>query len=249
MRTLAIFIVALLGLSASAQEYKPIIKDGRMWIMAKIVDNLTDNDEKTIVANVVGDTIVDGRECKKISVRIYHESMRIADAFDKAVYEEDGKLYMHDYYDNENFSLLIDMNMRKGDVIPTESSNINIAVESEDTVDVRGVKRRRIGFDNDFYKGNPLVWIEGVGASIDCYATPCIRTTNWDGMFLLECYDDGKLIYAKDDLRNVPLPTNAVSVSVSKYTHGLVYDILGKRISSTRKGEIYIQNGEKRIGD
>lgn len=253
MRTLAIFIVTLLGLSASAQEYKSIIKEGRTWVMAMISDDITNLTEWTVVANVCGDTLVDGRTCKKINVRKYPDDMKTkAREFSKAVYEEDGKVYLYDYlYEGENkFSLLIDMNLCKGDVIHPIHEGSNFEATSVDVADIRGEQRRRIVFEDCQYRGNPLAWVEGIGSTIDFYATPKDRISNWCATFILECYDNGKLVYTKDDLLKTPLPTDVSSVIGSTYNKITgSYDLSGKRIGTPHKGEIYIKNGEKHIGE
>ena len=245
MKNLIVLLFALLCLPASAQKFQPILKEGRSW---KIVSpSIFPNEYDLYYTVTVGaDTLIDNIQCKKILVECdipkpwgHWTPLYVFDA----AYEKDGKFYGHYTWGNK-FMLLMDFNMKKGDKV----YDGQYEVKDVDYVEIGGQKRRRIVI----MKGGLDIncWIEGIGASDDCFwIEPDERPTgNYYYAVMIGCYDNGKLIFTRDDMVHIePLPSAIEQVKAETAADGRAYDIAGRRITSPQKGEIYIKNGEKRV--
>lgn len=250
MRNLLLLIIALFFCNrAGAQDYHPILSDGRIWVMELVIDDIGTEHKQTIIAAVNGDTIVDGRECKRIEVSQYRPDVREpGNRYCKAAYEENGKLYVHGLTGStlDEFSLLIDMTLPTDGEIPF--FQFPLKVISEDVVEVRGVERKRITFGLN-YNGLPLTWIEGIGSSMDIYATLVDKPTTWSCINILECYDKGKLIFTRDDFAKGLSSTaiNAPTASAAAERASAIYDLSGRRTNGTAHDGIYVTKGKKYV--
>ena len=71
MKHLLLIVCALLGLQANAQsrEFKPILKDGRVWkvVMPPRFNDMDEEENPDVYFTfaVSGDTIANGKACKK----------------------------------------------------------------------------------------------------------------------------------------------------------------------------------------
>ena len=67
---------------------------------------------------------------------------------------------------------------------------------------------------------------------------------------MLACYENGKLMFSKDDFAKEAykrVENGVNSITIQKKTESKTYDMGGRRINAPRKGEIYIQDGMKRM--
>lgn len=248
MKKLLLIIFAFFCINANAQEYKPMFTDGKMWIYSTAIigKELQVLSPSTSTAVVCGDTIVGGRTCKKLCYREYDEdATKKAFAYNWAIYEESGRVYVWDLdVSPESFSLMLDFNMEKGYI--TEDGLDK--VKYKDVVNVWGEERSRIVFGSKDAKGIPMVWVEGVGSSIDSYFTKLFIPTGGIALrYLLECYENGRLIFTRDDFtKNLPTGV-AANVADVPNADTRTFDLSGRRIYSPKSGEIYIKSGEKHI--
>ena len=229
------FLISI-GLSSNAQEYKKMFKDGRVW---NYVINTDGEDDARITVTVVGDTIVNDKTKKKLKIDIegiyystYNKWM-----FDTA-YEEDGKVY----YGPDDL-MIMDFTKHKG-----YEFCIGLQITKEDSIEVRGVRYRRLVFDNGFAnKYFRKYQVEGIGASC-CSAILSINIPHCGGeiTYLESCYDNGELIFSFDDFE-APAITGIAAVKPSASTDGKAYDLSGRRISQPAKNGIYIKDGRKHL--
>ena len=238
-RFLLFFLSAFLCLAANAQTYKPILTEGKVWKL-RTVNAMMGNRDFTVL--VLGDSIIEGKNYKKLVIAYGSDS-------DKKKWcvpacEEGGKLYAYlESEGGEQPLLLLDFTMHKGD-----KTLGGREVTGEDYTYVGGEKVRRIKFEGPAVNGMEPVWVEGVGANVDIfYSLIALPTNGYSGTYMIECRDNGKLIYSKDDFvkgwdaNGISLPT------VKKADGSAVYSISGSRLSAPQKGEVYIQNGKKRV--
>ncbi len=248
MKKLLLIIFAFICLTASAQEYKPMFTDGKMWIYSTAVigKEFQVLSPSTSIVVVCGDTIVGGRTCKKLCYRDYDEdATKKASMFDFVVYEEPGRVYVWNLDASlGDFSLMLDFNMEKGDMVKDGFKK----VKYKDVVNAWGEERSRIVFGSKDAKGIPMIWVEGVGSSIDSYFTGLVAPTGGIALrYLLECYENGRLIFTRDDFtKNLPTGV-AANVADVPNADARTFDLSGRRIYSPKSGEIYIKSGEKHI--
>lgn len=236
MKYLATLFFLLLASVANAQEYLPILKQGRVWKCVDTNVSLMGDVPRPFTVTVAGDTIVGNKKMFKVSV-VYDKLDGYKDREDrvKPAYEENGQVWTLDYEGIGKATLLIDMNLHKGDKI--EPGTVN----DVDTIIVNGIKRKRLKV-HDFDDG--VYWVEGIGASHDIWAGSDGREIGAYA-YMLECYDNGELVFTQADFR--VKPTNAINnVKVGvKNNNDAMYDTNGRPVTCPVPGRIYIKGGLK----
>lgn len=241
MRLLSFIIAALIYTSLCAQEYKPLLIDGRVWKLVSpgnggIIKDLCYED------SVCGDTVVDGRACKRIHsvCTTPEEAGPLQTDYYYAAFEENRMVYLT----GGGTLKKLDFNLHAGDQI----SNCHEIVLSEDSIEVRGNKYRRLTFNTGFGDASHVYWVEGIGASQDFWYYSEQRPTMPHCYFeMAACYDNGKLVFTKEDFGKEPLPSGITTVSVKGADDSHIYSIDGMRIDYPRKNSLYIRNGKKHI--
>lgn len=233
MKKLLIFLFLCICLCTNAQEYMPVLKEGRTWVYL-ITDVHLPNYYFFRTATVKGDTIIDGEKCKKVH---YCEW----DGREYGVWyflEEDGKVYS--FSKEKGRELRMDINLHAGDVVDATPYS-KCSVKSEDTIEVRGIKRKRLKVQEGSLYG---YWVEGIGwSNEDVTLNP--PTSSWGATcYTYECYDNGELIFSMKDFDSSTV-TDIDAASVGASTDGKIYDINGMPVETPEKGRIYIRNGKK----
>ena len=239
MRRILSLILLIAGISATAGSYKPMLTDGKEW-KCRDVNAMTGNRDFTIT--VCGDSIVDGLTCKKLLYK-YDEAGGPADRY-KAAYEEDGKVYLCDETGKrEKFMLLMDFNLGKGDKVAS-----GMEVTDEDAATVDGQQVRRLKFDRSAADGITAIWVEGIGASVNMFCTVQEWPTNgYLGSCMLECHDNGRVIYTADDFQKGWLANGLTMPETGRSSDSAVWDLSGRRIKTPDKKEVYIKGGKKML--
>ena len=235
MKKLFLMFALLCAMSANAYEYIPMLTNGKSWTVAYV---LYFSMESRVIYTVTGDTLVNGRQCKKIHV----ENQLYNSQYDIAAYEENQKLYSYEYSEGDDPLLLLDFNRHVGDyIISTNDGEWGAQVTKVDYITVNGITRKRIVFGDDGV--DVPCWVEGVGANFDCFASPYQRPTNGSFYYLLECRDNGKLIFSQSDF-DIPLSVDNVTNDV-KESNSKIYSQDGVRLNKIPDKGIYIKDGKK----
>lgn len=240
MRKVLTIMFLLLVSFAEAQEYRPMLTDGKEWHCFRRVA-LSDvdwdpNGEWTYTIKVVGDSLINGVAYKKMC-REYTQDVpsgeRRCTYF--AAIEKDRKVYS---YHEEGDVLYLDFSLHEGDCV---TGNPEFVVTNEETFEAKNRQYRRLVL-------NGYVWVEGIGCrnafeiipemGIEL-APPYILED-----YMVECYDNGELIFTKDDFYNTT--TGIENVTAEDQKNADVYSISGVKIAKPEKG-IYIQNKRKYI--
>lgn len=224
MKKVLFLIIALTScLSVSAQDYKNILTEGKRW---KVLVRHWPHEDMYLDFRVSGDTIVDGRNCKRIT-----NDQGTTHTF--AAYEEDRKLY---YMDSGKPSLLLDMAVKTGDDVLGYGEGGNTTV---DEITVKGVNRKRIVIESP---GNETVcWVEGIGSNIDKWIYGPEKVIGMTS-YLIECYDNDELIFSQSDF-GVTLGVNAATQDRKK--DGTMYSISGMKLKEAPANGMYIMDGKK----
>lgn len=225
-----------------------MLVDGRVWKTVAPSEKDWLYADLHFTRTVCGDTIVASRTCKKIHFVWDNpqDDIPLQKDYYYAAFEENGKLYECEA--NGGASKILDFSIHLGDHI----SNKNLEVVGEDTIEVNGETYRRLTFnDNNGYVEENVRWVEGIGSNYDfLYYKPTgsypIIMSYFPYAYLSECYDNGKLVFSKSDFMKEPI-ANGISQMTAEKNKGTMYNLLGQRINAPRKGEIYVQDGKKRM--
>ena len=240
MRKVLTIMFLLLVSFAEAQEYRPMLTDGKEWHCFRRVA-LSDvdwdpNGEWTYTIKVVGDSLINGVAYKKMC-REYTQDVPLGESRCTyfAAIEKDRKVYS---YHEEGDVLYLDFSLHEGDCV---TGNPEFVVTNEETFEAKNRQYRRLVL-------NGYVWVEGIGCrnafeiipemGIEL-APPYILED-----YMVECYDNGELIFTKDDFYNTT--TGIENVTAEDQKNADVYSISGVKIAKPEKG-MYIQNKRKYI--
>lgn len=240
MRKVLTIMFLLLVSFAEAQEYRPMLTDGKEWHCFRRVA-LSDvdwdpNGEWTYTIKVVGDSLINGVAYKKMC-REYTQDVPSGESRCTyfAAIEKDRKVYS---YHEEGDVLYLDFSLHEGDCV---TGNPEFVVTNEETFEAKNRQYRRLVLSG-------FVWVEGIGCrnafeiipemGIEL-APPYILED-----YMVECYDNGELIFTKDDFYNTT--TGIENVTAEDQKNADVYSISGVKIAKPEKG-MYIQNKRKYI--
>lgn len=223
-------------MSANASEYIPMLTNGKSWIVKTY--NLAGGPDRYVIYTVTGDTLVNGRQCKKV----YVDNQRYDAQYTIPLYEENKKIYscVSDY-GNEPV-LMLDFNKQVGDYRYSDiKEDWNEKVTKVDYITVNGITRKRIVFDSNY--GESAIWVEGVGANYDCFSSIMSLPTDGTMYEFLECRDNGTVIFSQSDF-DIPLSIGNVTNDV-KESNSNIYSQDGVRLNKIPDKGIYIKDGKK----
>lgn len=232
-----VFVSMLLSLSAFAQEQtesKPFFTDGKCWLYWH---HPTIDESYYFTLTVVGDTVVEGKDAKILLRDNLYDGISGLPRTSKEVYlEENGKIFMYSPESEQKFLPLFDFNVRKGDKV-----NDRLVVEDVFTPDYLGQPTRFIWFGGTSY------WIEGIGANnnlIMMYDNEGLFPTGGIGSQLLQCFDNGRIIFDSEDIKIVYQRLAGVNDIQMRPDSDTVYDLYGRRVQSPEKGKIYVKGAK-----
>ncbi len=227
---------------AGCQAYLPVLTEGRMWKLSYTYRNSRhDIPDAYMTITVDGDSIVDGKICKKLLVDYRNLAEAVYPKYIVA-YESNGRVYRIDK-DGENH-LVMDISFHIGDVF----DDINVVLK-EDYIVINGIRRKLLMIDSgiDHANGEYIYYmVEGIGLSKDEFVNMGLIDENIYFHRLIACYDNGRRIFSAADFPNEG--TNGLTTfQVVSQKDNTLYDLQGRKRSDIMKGEIFIQNGKKRI--
>lgn len=218
-----------------AGDFPTMFPDGREWICVRTGDPFFMKDEYFTIS-VCGDTIVDGLSCRKLKA-VYENS---DNEYCYVVHENNGKVYCLGTDKEKASDLLLDFSMRCGDKYQLDEY-MDMTVTAEDSIEVNGVKRRRLIINDDYQ------WVEGIGSDTDD-SWLFVQYTYWGIYSYIEsCYDNGELVFSKDDFKAAPTDGIKDVTNWSEEKYGKMFDISGKPLSEPENGQVYIKNHRKYI--
>lgn len=164
--------------------------------------------------------------------------------FNYLVLEQDGRLYCLEpteysagVYDTPR--LICDFNLEVGD------SAWYSHVTKVDTIEVRGVQRKRITLKDS---RNFSIWVEGIGPLISGWPSDEPLPSNGHLFDIIEsCYENGELIFTRDDFFAPAVSAGISSVVADEAFDGRIYDLSGRVVEQPSANGIYIRNGRKMV--
>ena len=274
---IALILCVIYSFSAKSQQdqldYHPMVKEGKKWEIQ--IGTIKEN---FFWSQISGDTIIDGKEWKKVYNSRWTPGYR--DSYYLAIREEGKKVYAI-AKGSHRPRLLYDFGLKEGDRVKcgVESTGFGclldkdenpdtllgfpfvnyLRVERIDTISTGGLIHRRImltlldSYRNPFHNGESLelcnvVWIEGVGSGAGPFSVWMPLPPS--NYMTLRCKEDGQSIFSDFYKEyNDNVETNIGSKYIMKEGNNKKYNLLGRRISKSNVHNTpYIQNGKKYLG-
>lgn len=263
-------LLSLAATNVAAEEFLPIFEPGKMFVYQFYeMDGYYQ-----CSLEYQDDTEVDGKKCVNVKFSKEDPFYKQTDVSVRTFLEADGCCQEYIAY-GSTFVPFVDFNVKAGDELQKWAYNDNIEgerifypstddnysnfypetvckVKETDTIEVNGIKRRRVRFDGAFaynIKKEPTecIWVEGIGSNApDMLNFPIVvPTTPMSDKIFTECYKDGKCIFTEADF-HAPALTELREIEASdKAADGTLYDLSGRRVDQPRRGQIYVSNGRK----
>lgn len=243
---LFIILLSLWGTEAVAQtenNYLPFVEEGKAWTVKYVnTSDGTTRGEMTFV--IKGDTVIDGRQYKKMFHR--HDG----DSYYCALREGSGKVYCKSTFREEE-TLWYDFSLKEGDTIESdwiEGKTSSLHITGTDYIYVLGHKRKRIHISMNNREG---VWVEGIGSDLGPDMPYILAGENSYIPMMDKCSVDGQIQFT---YTNYTIPSWAEEETGLESQHTDThqsptgtFDLQGRRISGSPRPGIYIQQGRKRI--
>ena len=237
-----IFFLSLICTETQGQVYRPMLSDSKEWHCKHIVygsDGVYDTDgEWPYIIKVDGDSIINGVAYKKLHYEYMQDVPKgRRKSFNVAV-RETGKA-VFSYSEDDGDIMFVNFNLHEGDFVSEESSKTII---KEDSIEVNGIRYRRLSLSDGG------VWVEGIGSHSLFFTIPYENQEGIEYPYYIddvieECYENGQLIFSKDDF--TATSTAVKSVYQERYKEDdCIYGISGVKMKEKFNG-IYIRGGRK----
>ncbi len=240
----AFFFITLCFISSMAQTtYKPILSNGKIWEAATInryhnEPNEPNDTTGRFRVTVIGDTIVNDINCKKIEIVMIGSRLELATAIAR---EENGKVWRIN--EDGSQTLLLDMSLTIGDQVDAGY------VIAEDVICVNGTQRKRLLIDSGVdSSGEDYLYyiVEGIGINKDKWIIDGGLGIANDNEYcsMTSCIEDGKVIFTSSDFG---IPYSSISTVKTDSSNEAIYDLFGRKVTTPSKGSIYIKANKKII--
>ena len=224
MRWIFLFLSLFFVTANWANDNDPILKEGKSW---KVLVQHWPGEDYYCTYVVQGDTVVGNRQCKKVILS--HPFKGEVDVITLAAFEEDNKLY--GFSEKGEPALMLDFNLKVGDPL-----FINDKVLSVDYITIKGIQRRCLKILDGWY------WIEGIGTTYGIWLGE-ISVMIGEERTLIECSDNGKVIFDRDEFFN---DVNGINSPCSNQTRqGDNYTIDGIKCPRPSTNKIMIKGNKK----
>ena len=183
------------GMTMKAQEYHPIVEDGKQWnVLFSYPWNPPEPQHKyTDIYKIEGDTLVDGMSYK-VMYATRNEDLTGWNCWGFIRETEDGQVFSRRPSTSDE-QLLYDFSMEVGDTIfMYEEHNEYMVVVEKGEILVNEEPRQQIVLEYPFGNGEQEVWIEGIGSLYGIINSGSLFLMG-GSTDLLCYYEDGDLIW------------------------------------------------------
>lgn len=246
LRLLLLIFSGMLALQLAAQDqvYSNFLYEGKNWKLLQIVQTYS---SKEVTVLVSGDTIVGGKNCKKL---ICNDDGNLS--LFAVMAEEGQKVYV--YY-NDKFILVYDFGLTVGDTVSTNIDTVLVA--AADTVEYNGKMFKRLllhrttgytpeSLPEEFYE----YVVEGIG-SMYAPNVPYSFQTPGNAFRLLGVFDSEETLIDSDGVTKLftdEFTGIRPTTSVNPRATGATFDLSGRKILQPQPHQPYIRGGKKYIG-
>lgn len=223
---------------AYAQEYKPMLTDGKEWLCMLEIEGSPDGADGKwpYKITVCGESVEEGKTFKKLKKEytdsVPKDEQKISYFL---AYEENGQVFRKYDFDveGENILLVLDFNLKKGDV----ATRLGEVVTDVDYVEAYGVRRKRLKIGEGFY------WVEGIGCDDENGLAPRIPIPTFRICSrILKCYEGGELVFTDKDFLTNTTSIGRVADDIIQTEY--LYNLQGERVFRPSRG-IYIKGSRK----
>lgn len=239
MKKILVFVLWAFVSIAYAQEYKPMLTDGKEWLCMLEIEGSPDGADGKwpYKITVCGESVEDGRIFKKLKKEYTDSVPKNEQKISYSVaYEENGQVFRKYDFDveGENILLILDFNLKKGDV----ATRLGEVVTDVDYVEAYGVRRKRLKIgDSGFY------WVEGIGSDDENGLAPRIPIPTFRICSrILKCYEGGELVFTDKDFLTNTTSIGRVADDIIQTEY--LYNLQGERVFRPSRG-IYIKGSRK----
>ena len=230
MKSLAILMFVVFATSAhiSAQDYRPLVEEGKVWTLESKVQFSADGFYvDTTKCEIKGDSLIGDVTYKRL----------LLDGKCRYLLREEGKrVYM---FNNDEEFLLYDFGLGLGDVMEEKLHELGdyqvsriFSVNASDRP-LKCMELTGLAEANDVN-----YWIEGVGG-LEGPVWPFYSTRDGAFLTLLSCEVNGEVLYQYGDFTTTGISHIAYPAS------SILYDLQGRKIEAKPGKGIYIKDGKK----
>lgn len=246
------------GISSEAVdngEYIPLLKEGKVWVWNACNEGV--GYDFSVYFTVVGQEEIDGGNCFRITQT---SELEYLNGYEYILFEENRKVEMRFEFEDGHaeFLPLYDFNIKPGmesqilEVIESKvwSPNPSLVMKAKAELYVKayGHEWRKIELE-DKWMDMDVVWVEGIGVPYRHYMLTKFYGMDADnGIYLCgfrECIDNGETIFTMSDFGETLYIDDLPSETEAIQSDTLVYDMLGRRVTSMSRGGIYVRDGKK----
>lgn len=223
---------------AYAQEYKPMLTDGKEWLCMLEIEGSPDGADGKwpYKITVCGESVEEGKTFKKLKKEYTDSVPKNEQKISYFVaYEENGQVFRKYDFDveGENILLILDFNLKKGDV----ATRLGEVVTDVDYVEAYGVRRKRLKIGDGFY------WVEGIGCDDENGLAPRLPIPTFRICSrILKCYEGGELVFTDKDFLTNTTSIGRVADDIIQTEY--LYNLQGERVFRPSRG-IYIKGSRK----
>ena len=238
MKKMLVFVLLAFVSIAYAQEYKPMLTDGKEWLCMLEIEGSPDGADGKwpYYITVCGESVEEGRIFKKLKKEYTDSVPKNEQKISYFVaYEENGQVFRKYDFDveGENILLILDFNLKKGDV----ATRVGEVVTDVDYVEAYGVRRKRLKIGKYFY------WVEGIGCDDENGLAPRIPIPTFRICSrILKCYEGGELVFTDKDFLTNTTSIGRVADDIIQTEY--LYNLQGERVFRPSRG-IYIKGSRK----
>lgn len=238
MKKILVFVLWAFVSITYAQEYKPMLTDGKEWLCMLEIEGSPDGADGKwpYKITVCGESVEEGKTFKKLK-KEYTDSVPKNEQKISyfLAYEENGQVFRKYDFDveGENILLILDFNLKKGDV----ATRLGEVVTDVDYVEAYGVRRKRLKIGDGFY------WVEGIGCDDENGLAPRIPIPTFSICSrILKCYEGGELVFTDKDFLTNTTSIGRVADDIIQTEY--LYNLQGERVFRPSRG-IYIKGSRK----
>ena len=255
----------------SAQDYLPIFEEGKTISTAIMSPgSMWEGNVSTVLYTIKGDTLIDGRICKKVLQSTYESEpniFRVKDELKYVSYEEGRQIYVKRIgkWAEDRFHLYFDYNWKKGDRVTLDNfyyqtedlklSNAKAVVNEVsffETPDGRNLRQWNLTAyntsslqDTVHCRSVNVNFVEGIGYLDQTDFSFHFDMTGPSICRTMMCQTGtGEKLF---DLGHGPIWTGISNVTTD-HKVSVYYDISGKRLRQKPAKGVFLQNGKKHIG-
>lgn len=254
-RLLLLFSLCFSAVSLTAQDFRPIFEEGKVWDYEWWPYSSLWNPDwvpKHVIQRVEGDTVIGDKVCKKL----YEWSDIGSSPRDELIasfYEENGKVYRIDN-GTTDACLIYDFTVEVGDTVIIYDYNapepnrqdrfFSVTIKDVQTVEIQGQERKCIYVTHTYdYMESETVWIEGVGS--DWGPVLNLGTQNSGNALIYKfCNLDGKRLFSVDVDNPAGIGEIIRDADGLTSKDNAVYDLSGRRLNEKPTKGLYVQGGK-----